>query len=195
MEIETRSVFPVDLELRQDGREIVGSFPYNSLGVISDRGRVRKETFRSRAFSFAVNDPAREISLLYGHEFSKPLASKLRRSLELTESDSALDFRAALPPISEQPTWMQDTVLSIRGGLLGGLSPGFRVPPRSVVPGAEFEEAEAGNPGVFIRNIVQAMLGEMSVVARPTYTDTFLDLRHDLDLSQPANEETLWRLL
>ena len=50
----------------------------------------------------------------------------------------------------------------IRAGLAGGVSPGFRVPPASVVANAEAFEPEPGNPGVQVRVINQAVLHELS---------------------------------
>ena len=71
MDLETRSIWPVELEIRQDGRTISGYFPYGSgsMAVVADRGKVRKEYFRPRAFRFAVEDPTREINLLVGHDY------------------------------------------------------------------------------------------------------------------------------
>lgn len=63
-----------------------------------------------------------------------------------------------------------------------GLSPGFRVPPSSVVPGAERLIAEPGNPSVSIREINEAVLREFSVVTSAAYEDAVVDLRsEDLD--------------
>ena len=47
------AVWPVELEVRARGRKrtLRGSFPYNREAVVSDRGRVRKERFKSWAFS------------------------------------------------------------------------------------------------------------------------------------------------
>ena len=75
------------------------------------------------------------------------------------------------------PTWMADTVRSIRAGLAGGISPGFRIPPKNVVPDAEELVDEPGNPGVQIRVIKQAVLHEMSIVTRPSYVSTEVDIR------------------
>ena len=60
----------------------------------------------------------------------------------------------------------------IGAGLMVGVSPGFRVPPLDVVPGAETLEPEPGNPGVSIRVIREAVLTELSIVTRPAYPDT-----------------------
>ena len=176
--MDVRAIWPV-LELRQDGAELTGSFPYDREAVIADRGRRRKEKVAPRAFRFAVEDPEREINLLRGHSFDQPLASKRAGTLELIDSDDALSFRATLPPEAERPTWVQDTVLAVRGGLVRGVSPGFRVPPPDVVPGAETLIPEPGNPGVQIRVIRAAVLFELSLVTRPAYPETEVDARSE----------------
>ena len=192
-------IYAVDLELRQRGqnREISGSFPYRQTAVIADRGRVRKERMEPKAFAFAVEDRTREINALRGHSFNEPLASKLAGSLELDDTRDALNFLIHLPRESEQTAVQRDTVLQIGQGLLGGISPGFRVPPRSAVPDAEVEEEESGNPGVFTRVIRAAVLFELSLVVRPAYAGTAMSLRHDeqTGLTTPSVEASLWRLL
>ena len=194
-ELETRSVWPVVLEIRQDGRSLSGFFPYGARATIADRGRVRKESFRPRAFRFSVEDPSREINLLVGHDFGKPLGSKLGGTLELEDSDAGLAFRAMLPPPDEQPTWMRDQVLAIRGGLAEGASPGFRVPPATTVPNAERLVEEAGNPGVFEREIAEAVLFEMSSVTRGAYTDATVSVRSESRLVTPDPRLQAYRWL
>ena len=178
--LEIRTIFPLeDLELRQrgGGRSLSGRFPYRSRATVRDRGRVRKEEFLQRAFAFAVEDEAREIHLLSGHSFDRPLASKRGGSLRLDDRDDGLRFEADLPIEAEQPSWMRDSVLAMEAGLVGGISPGFRVPPVSAVPNAEELIPEPGNPGVQIRVIRQAVLYELSLVTRPAYPETDVDLR------------------
>ena len=75
------------------------------------------------------------------------------------------------------PSYMVDTVRMVESGLAGGVSPGFRVPPASVVKGAETFEAEPGNPGVQVRVINSAVLHEISIVTRPAYSETDIDAR------------------
>ena len=145
--LETRSVFPADLEYRQRGRLILGFFPYGHPATISDRGRVRKEQFAARAFQYAVDTPDHRVDLLRGHDFDNPLASKQAGTLKLEDSDAGLNFRATLPPEKRQPTWMRDTVLALGAGLLSGISPGFKLPPRNRIAKAEEEVPEKGNPG------------------------------------------------
>ena len=173
--METRTVFP--LEIRNIGRAIHGRFPYGSTATVSDRGRARKERFSPGAFRYAVDDAEREIHLLAGHSFDRPLASRRAGTLILEDSDDALSFTATLPEESAQPTYMRDAVMQIHAGLVGGISPGFRVPPPSAVANAERLIPEPGNPGVQIRVIDAAVLYELSLVTRPTYQETELDLR------------------
>lgn len=192
MDDEARSVYPVEVEIRQRGgrRTMSGRFPYGRTATIRATGRVRKETFNPRAFRFAVEEEEREVNLLYGHDYNRPLASKLRGSLVLTDTDDALLFEADLPRDSEQPSWMRDAVLAVQAGLIGGLSPGFRVPPAAAVPGAERLVPEPGNPDVQIREISEALLFEMSLVSRPAYTETELDLRAWEEMAARTGEKT-----
>lgn len=173
-----------DLEYRQSGRTLSGEFRYGELATISDRGEVRKETIDPGAFSFAIEDRGREISLLSGHDFGQPLASKRTGSLLLDDDARGLKFRATLPPENRQPTWMRDAVLSVQAGLVGGISPAFRVPPASAVPDAEVLEDEPGNPGVKIRRIRAAVLFELSLVTRPAYPNTEVDIRQFQQVDQ-----------
>lgn len=171
------AVWPVFLEVRERGRSLFGEFPYGSMATVGSRGSVRKERFEPHAFDFAIKDETREINLLMDHSYGKPLGSKLRGSLTLESSAKAVTFRATLPPVELQPSWMRDAVLSTRSGLVGGISPGFTVPPLSVVPNAEVLIPEIGNPGVMIRSIRAAVLFEFSLVTRPVYKQTVIDLR------------------
>ena len=122
------------------------------------------------------------------------MARKRNNSLELEDTDDALLFRAVFPPEGEQPSYMRDFLLEMRAGLVGGISPGFNVPPAAVVPGAETLMPEPGNPGVSIRNIAQAVLFELSGVTRPAYTSTELDLRAS-GLYAPRELDSRLRLL
>ena len=169
--------WPGELELRQRGgaRQLRGRFPYGKRAVISDRARVRKEMFRSGSFSFSLNDETRKIDLLVGHDFGKPIANRQTGSLVLTDSEEALTFIATLS--DDAPTWVLDAEKAIRNGTMTGLSPGFRVPPKDVVPNAERYVAEEGNPGVMIREINDAVLREFSVVTAGAYDDAYVDLR------------------
>ena len=173
-----------DLEYRAGGRTLSGEFRYGEMATMADRGSVRKETVDPGAFSFAVEDRQREINLLVGHSFDQPLASKLAGSLLLDDSAQGLQFRATLPPENRQPTWMRDAVLAINAGLIRGVSPGFKVPPADVVQDAEVLEDEPGNPGVQIRRVRAAVLFELSLVTRPAYPNTEVDIRQFQQVDQ-----------
>ena len=186
------------IEIRRGGgggRIFSGSFPYSKMATRSDSGRVRKERFAPRAFSFALRE-GREVHLLSGHEFSKPLASVRAGSLRLSDSAKALSFEATIPATADQPTWIRDVVLSYEAGLMGGISPGFRVAP---IDGAEVLIPEPGNPGVMIREIREAVLFELSLVTRPAYGDTTVSRREAEETVyphlDPEETEELWRYL
>ena len=97
----------------------------------------------------------------------------------MTDGDDAVRFEVDLPDEARQPSWMRDAVLAVEAGLSVGVSPGFSVPPANVIPNAEELIPEPGNPGVSIRAINAAVLYELSIVTRPAYGDTEVDLRAD----------------
>jgi len=177
------------LELRNEddgSRVLTGRFPYGAMAVLSDggrRGRPLKERFAPRAFGFRVDDPEAEISLLVGHDFGKPLASKLARTLTLTDSDDALTFEARILPDVASTSHARDALALLSAGLATGLSPGFRMPPERAVPNAEEIEDEPNNPEegqhrARIRTILQALLFEISVVTRPAYDEAQVEARN-----------------
>lgn len=180
----TAPVFSAGLELRAAGdgsRRLKGSFPYNRRAVIDAGGngrRPKKETFAPKAFSYAVDDADRDIHLLIGHSFDKPLASRKAGTLLLSDSAASLDFEAILTPDILRTSWAQDFVAAFDAGLIGGISPGFRVAPPEVV--SKPEETTEENPAegkALIRTIFAAILFELSMVTRPAYHDTEADLR------------------
>ena len=193
--LETRAVWPVELEYRQAGRTLSGSFPYGSTATISNAGRVRKERFEPGAFNYALQDKSREINLLSGHSYDQPVASRSAGTLKLEDSKDALRFTAELPVEGDQPSWIVDLVRSVRGGLMRGLSPGFTVPPKTAVSNAEVLVAEAGNPGVQIRRIYQAVLYELSIVTRAAYKEAAVDLRADGLAAPEPDMERYYRWL
>ena len=174
------AAFEGNLEIRQFGgaRSIVGTFNYGTTGTVSDRGRVRKESFASRAFRFAIDqEPDRKIDLLVGHDFGKPIASRQSGSLVIADSAEAVTFTATLPEEALTPSWVLDVEKAIANKTMIGLSPGFRVPPVSAVPNAERLIPEPGNPGVQIRQINDAVLREFSIVTAGIYDDALVELR------------------
>lgn len=177
--LEARGWWDAGLELRQDGRELVGQFPYNKLAVIANVGRVRKETFRRGAFRYSIEREDFDVNLLAGHSFDRPIASKLRQTLTFNDSEDALEFRALLPAEGDQPSWVLDTVKAVRSGLSVGVSPGFRVPPMSANPNAVRLIPEVGNESVMIREIHDALVPELSIVTRAAYVESVVAVRSD----------------
>lgn len=212
------AVWPCELEVRARGRKLFGSFPYGREAVVRDRGRVRKERFRAGAFGWQIRAFAelqkemgqvikesfekarlevlreelarRNVDLLRGHNFDRPIASLVAGSLKLDDSATALRFEAELP--EDPPSWVTDTTKAVEAGLIRGVSPGFRVPPASAVSNAEELIDEPGNPGVQIRQINQAVLYELSLVTRPAYSASEVDLRGDFAPVEPPVARDDW---
>lgn len=178
-------VFDAGLELRAAGdgtRRLKGSFPYRKRAVLDAGGngrRPKKEEFAPKAFSFAVDDADRDIHLLIGHSFDRPLASRKAGTLLLQDTDAALGFEAILTPDIQRTSWAQDFMAAFAAGLIGGISPGFRVaPPEAVSKPEETTEEDPAEGNALIRTIFAAVLFELSMVTRPAYQETAADLRH-----------------
>ena len=139
-------------QLNDDSTIITGQFPYSTIGRIHTR---RRETIRPGAFRPLDKD---EVHLLLGHDYGQPLARTRDQSLILEDAPDALTFRATLPSEENQPTWVRDTVLAIRSGLVDGISPGFLIKPGAVSIRGDLQIIQ----GAFLR--------ELSVVTRPVYT-------------------------
>lgn len=176
------------LEVRRaaDGStRLHGRFPYNSRAVLSDGGRTgrpRKETFASRAFKYRVEDPKADIHLLVGHDFGKPLASKLTGSLQFRDAAEALTFVAIISAAVAATSHGRDALAMIEAGLAVGISPGFRLPPQRAVPKAETIEQEPIDPdndmhGATIRTVIEALLYEVSIVTAPAYDEAQVEIR------------------
>ncbi|WP_376695363.1 HK97 family phage prohead protease [Wenzhouxiangella sp. EGI_FJ10305] len=173
------------LTVRQepDGSHVLtGRFPYGSTATISDggrRGRPRKEQFAPGAFSHRVDAPDEDIHLLVGHDYGKPLASKLQGSLSLTDGDDALTFEARISPEVADTSHGRDALALLTAGLAVGLSPGFRIPPERAVANAESVEEEDPSEGdALIRTIHAALLYELSIVTRPAYSESQVESRN-----------------
>ena len=133
----------------------------------------------------------RNTHLLIGHDFNRAIADMRTGNLAIEFSDDAVALEAKLPDDADMPSWVRDAVLAVRGGQLRGISPGFQVPAK----GAERVLPEPGNPRVGIREIEDAVVFEYSLVARPAYSGTNIDARHDALHSEDStipSEVTLW---
>ena len=137
----------------------------------------------------------RNVHILAGHDFNKPLGSLMTGASiveVLDDEDPRVEFNIDLPEDEGRwPFYMQDAVRQVEAGLIGGISPGFLVPPKDVVPDAETEEPEPGNEGVTVRVIRHAVLYELSLVTRPSYSETSVDVREE-DFMQEDKKVLLW---
>lgn len=204
-------VYSAGLELRAAGdgsRRLTGSFPYLSLAVIDSGGngrRPKKEQFAPGAFSWVVDQPPaeRDVHLLIGHSFDRPLASRRAGTLLLSDTKDALLFEAILTPEIQRTSWAQDFLAAFAAGLIRGISPGFRVaPPEAVAKPEEVTEEDPSLGEALIRTIFAAVLFELSLVTRPAYDETEVDLRAweksakfaDLPVRNPAQALRRWRV-
>lgn len=186
-----RGVILGELEVRRSRgrRRLRGRFPYGRRAVLSDGGRTgrpRKEMFAPKAFAFRVEAPEKEIHLLVGHDFNRPLASRLTGTMKMEDTPEALTFEAEIKPEIAETSYGRDVLAQLESGLAYGISPGFRLPPKRAVPVAETvaEELddgtldEDGEPrrGAIIRTVHQALLYEVSIVTRPAYKESTIAL-------------------
>ena len=176
------------LEFRKRGSFAVlaGSFPYGRQATIRDRGRIRKERIKGNAFAWQLEEfkmlqaelgqaiesavdkariqileeqlSRRNVHVLSGHSYDKPLGDLKNGTARITSTEQALDFEVDLPSEGDMPSYMLDTVKEIRNSRAGGVSPGFSVPPKGVAPNAEELIPEPENPGVMIRQVNEAIL-------------------------------------
>ena len=187
--------------------------------TVMNKGRVRKERIGPDAFGWQIREFAklqeklgdaitnafdearvqllrqelerRNIHVLAGHSYDRPMGDMLRSGARVTSTKDAIDFEIDLPDVADMPGYMKDTIAMIRSGLIGGISPGFRVPPKGVVPNGERLEPEPGNPAVQVRVIENAVLSELSIVTRPAYSETDVDVRAQLE-AIPQRRLRVW---
>ena len=177
----------LELRRKSDGSvRIAGRFPYGQRAVLSDGGRTgrpRKEVIAPRAFAYRVDRPDEDIHFLAGHSYDKPLASRGAGTLSLTDSDDALTFTAIIAPELQEAGYVRDFLAGLGAGLVLGLSPGFRIPPKRAVAQAETVEDEGSDPengmhNAIIRTVHAALLYELSAVTRAAYSDAQIEARN-----------------
>ncbi|MAK61800.1 MAG: HK97 family phage prohead protease [Ponticaulis sp.] len=152
------------LEVRAEGGEtrLRASFPY---GVETELAEGRSEVFASRAFAERI-ERGEEIHLLSGHDYNKPLASRSAGTLELRDTDTALEIEAR---IQTGTSWARDFLAAHAAGLIRGLSPGFR----AARGGERIERRSNG----LLRTVTNASLFELSAVTRPAYSQAQIEAR------------------
>ena len=128
----------------------------------------------------------RNTHLLVGHDFNRAIADMRSGTLSVAHTPEAVELRAVLPVEGQQPSWVRDAVLAVRGGQLRGVSPGFQVTNQ----GAERLVPETGDGAALVREILDSTVYEYSLVARPTYPQTTVDTREDRPWR--ARRESWW---
>ena len=179
----THPFFDGEIEIREgteNSRILAGRFPYNTIATVNAGGRMVREQFSPGAFAPSMDADDQRIDLLLQHDFSKPLANRQTGSLTLRETPTALEFEAVIP--ENGTSWQVDAERAVMGGLMRGVSPGFRV-----LPGGE--KMVGG-----IREIRRATLRELSLVTNDAYTDSTVELRDD-HIDDTDWRRNLWRLL
>ena len=164
------------LELRTEGGEtrLSGRFPYGRETILREAGNggpELREVFAPRAFGGSAKTLDRNIHLLAGHDFAKPLASFRAETLQVEDTDEALVIEARITPIMAGVTYVADLLAAVRAGLTLGLSPGFRL---QSGPGAEVI-TRGGN--AVLRTVHHALLEEISIVTRPAYPEAQVEAR------------------
>ena len=158
-------------ELRIDGAGLTGAFFYDADTVISDRNEralsVRKQRVAPGAFDFALADPSREVSLLLGRDYSRPLGSRLAGTLELEDTPEALRFNVERLP---DTGYVRDfRAQQDAGSAAFGVARLFRMPPPDVVADAVEivpENPADGPDGFGIEVIRSAVLIGLAILVR-----------------------------
>lgn len=193
------------LEVRSDGAggvRLVGSFPYGQEAELSDGGRDGRpmvEVIERGAFAYRIGFPdAKNIHLLLGHTFDRPLASVRERTLMLRDTGVAVELEAHITPTILRAQYAQDAVAQVQSGLATGISPGFRLPPERVMPRSQAEtvEVQAADParhrfGAIVRRVRSAMLYEFSIVTRPAYHGAQIEARNWQPLGETVRRAVL----
>lgn len=153
-----------------------GSFPYAVSTVLSGGRETLREVFKARAFGASVADDG-DIHFLVHHDMNKPLASRGAGSLKFEDTDEALIFEATIAPEMRSVGYVQDFLGTLAAGLVGGVSPGFRVPQGG---------STVKRTGTSIMRVVRsADLIEMSAVTKPAYPEAQIEARNWVPDLQP----------
>ena len=173
-------------EVRARRSGLSGVFNYGKDRTVSDRGKRRKSRVNSGAVSWqmkefaklqgelsdavgeavqaGIRDKMREVQLLAGPDYSKPLGSLKAGTLKLRDTPDGLEFEVTKLP---DATYAKD----LQAGMTAksadyGVDVLYKIPPRDVVPDAIEMIAEPGNPGVEIEVVKQATLQAIAIVSR-----------------------------
>lgn len=178
------------VEVRARGRGLSGRFEYGKDRVTRDRGRRRKVRVNAGAFSWQMRKWAelqtelnqtiaeaieeglddarairetREVNLLAGRSYDRPLASLHAGTLRLEDTDEALAFEVDQFP---DTSYAADLRAGMEAGAADyGVDALYSIPPADVVPDAVRIETEP-DTGVEIEVVHKAVLQALAVVSR-----------------------------
>lgn len=146
-----------------------GRFPYSVPTTLQGGRERRREVFQARAFAASVADGG-DIHLLVHHDFDRPLASRGAGSLDLQDTDDALTFEARIAPEMRGVGYVSDFLGTLAAGLVGGISPGFRV--------SEDGDTVKHDGEGLMRVVRSADLIEISAVTKPAYPQAQIEARN-----------------
>ena len=172
-------------ENRQTGERIVtGEVPYGEFTVINHEGtgpgKPRKLSYKERCFAHSLNQLVRDITLGVYREQARQLASRKAGSLVLTDSPTALKFRAVLPP-ENQISLIDDAVNLIRSDVGDwGIEPHIQIPPQDIVSRPSFiVRPETPGSNVYVQEMQDVSLRGLRIVPRGGVPNSKVQVRHN----------------
>ncbi len=177
------------LEVRTgaDGMAVLsGRFPYAVPTVLQGGRERRREVFEAGAFGASVAHGG-DIHLLVHHDFDRPLASRGAGSLTVLDTNDALTFEARIAPELRGVGYVSDFLGALAAGLIGGVSPGFRV-------ASDGDYVKRDGEGL-LRVVRRADLIEISGVTKPAYPEAQIEARdwRCRPRPSPAHPLNRWR--
>ena len=199
-----------------DRKEAIESGAFNfSISTIkrlkAEYDELLKQGAKTEVLETAKQEIARrDIHILSGHNWNRVLGSVAAGTAIVDEvlddpEDPHVSFSVPLPKDeSTLPTYFQDSIKEITRDLVTsggvspalGVSPGFFIPPESKVPNAvKYVDEPGSTEGVRIRVVRAAVLVEMSLVFRSSYSETSVDVRGFDMYEEPARKKRVKRWL
>ena len=119
----------------------------------------------------------RNVNILAGHSFDAPLGDMKRGSARVTSTDESLDFEVDLPAEADRPVYMAGPGEERQDGPGRWCESRILHSTSFAVAKAESFAPEVGNPSVQIRTVHEAVMPEISIVTRPVFGSTSIELR------------------
>ena len=155
------SLIEARAEIRQDGNGLTASYAYGQQKTIAASGSLRKEEVLSGALGFALDNPAYEVNVVLGRDYSSIIGSKLAGSARFTDTPDTLFIDIPTLPATQ-------AVADFRAQLaIGSIAPSVDLLySTDGIPDAFEDVPEVGNESVMIRRVNQAVLQAVAIVSR-----------------------------